>query len=159
MSPLDGLQIATPCPMKFSDMKGDDRVRFCAQCKLHVYNLTAMTEADAVKLVTNREQRICVSFLRRADGTVITRDCKGGFSTNFWEKFGTFERNGLVGLVVAAVVSVLFASVVTLFGDNLRALFGAEAGGLPGNVVVERRVAKKPVTGKLVDFKRDNGGY
>ena len=90
--------------MKFSDMKGDERVRFCRQCKLNVYNLTELTSADAIKLVTNREQRVCVTFFQRADGTVITRDCEGGFSTAFWEKFGTFQRNGLVGLVAAAVM-------------------------------------------------------
>jgi hypothetical protein len=148
MSRLDSLHIATPCPMKFSQMKGDDRVRFCGQCKQHVYDLSAMTEAEAVKLVTVTEKRVCVTFFRRDDGTVLTRDCEGGFSKHFWAKFGTFERKGMMGLAAAAVISVLFAGLVTIFGDNIRALFGAQTTGL----VADTRPATKPhrETGKMV---------
>jgi hypothetical protein len=122
MSRLDSIQLAIPCPLKFTDMKGDERVRFCAQCKMNVYDLSEMTEKEALELVTTTEQRICVTFYRRDDGTVITRDCEGGFSSRFWTKYGTFERKGLIGMAVAAVLSVIFASAATVFGDNLHAL-------------------------------------
>ena len=32
MSALDSLQIASPCPVKFSDMKGDERKAFMSKC-------------------------------------------------------------------------------------------------------------------------------
>ena len=138
MSALDGLRIASPCPMKFSDMQGDERKRFCAQCRQNVYNLSAMSEAEAVRLVTLSEQRICVTFFKRADGTVITSDCEGGFAQAFTEKFSQRKRPGVLGLASAAVLALLFAATVTLFGDNLRARFGQSTGGaLPGAPAVK----------------------
>lgn len=77
MSPLDDLRIARPCPASWSAMAGDARVRHCHLCRLKVYNLSAMTEAEALRLVAGAEGRRCVRFYRRADGTVLTRDCPG----------------------------------------------------------------------------------
>ena len=59
-------------------MRGDDRVRFCDQCRLNVYNLTDMSRSQAEKLVAEREGRLCVRFYRRADGTVLTDNCPVG---------------------------------------------------------------------------------
>ena len=72
---LEVIEIASPCTASWDAMHGDDRVRFCDQCKLHVYNLSAMSRRDASELVTSREGRLCVQMYRRADGTVITDDC------------------------------------------------------------------------------------
>lgn len=77
MSALDDLRIARPCPASWSAMAGDERVRHCALCRRTVYNLAAMTEADALRLVATTEGRRCVRLYRRADGTVLTRDCPG----------------------------------------------------------------------------------
>jgi hypothetical protein len=59
-------------------MVGDERVRFCNQCNLHVYNLSGMTRGEAETLVTNSEGRLCIRFYRRADGTILTRNCPVG---------------------------------------------------------------------------------
>lgn len=59
-------------------MEGDDRVRFCPECELNVYNLSAMTEEQALALVQEREGRLCVRFYQREDGTVLTSDCPVG---------------------------------------------------------------------------------
>ena len=56
-------------------MNGDDRVRFCGECKLHVYNLSAMSKVDAEDLIATHEGRLCIRYFQRADGTVITDDC------------------------------------------------------------------------------------
>ena len=56
-------------------MRGDDRVRFCKHCSLNVYNLSAMTRAQAEAHVNNHEGRLCASFYRRQDGTIVTADC------------------------------------------------------------------------------------
>src|SRR6187551_731520 len=76
---LEVIKIPRPCPADWDQMRGDDRVRFCQHCSLNVYNLSAMTRADAQRLVTETEGRVCVRFYQRADGTVITRDCEGGW--------------------------------------------------------------------------------
>ena len=59
-------------------MIGDERVRFCAQCELNVFNLSAMTRAEAEHLIAGAESRLCVRFYRRRDGSIITQDCPIG---------------------------------------------------------------------------------
>ena len=74
------INVASPCKKDWAKMSGDDKVRACAECKLNVYNLSAMTQAEVVELVKQREGRMCVRFFMRHDGTVITRDCPIGIS-------------------------------------------------------------------------------
>jgi hypothetical protein len=59
-------------------MEGDERARFCRECGLNVYNLSEMTRAEAESLVARTEGRLCARFYRRADGTVLTKDCPTG---------------------------------------------------------------------------------
>jgi hypothetical protein len=59
-------------------MAGNDRVRYCGQCQLNVYNLSGMAQREAERLITQAEGRVCVRFYRRADGTVLTEDCPVG---------------------------------------------------------------------------------
>ena len=80
-SPLDNIRVASPCPADWNEMYGDERKRFCSDCKLNVYNLSGMTRRDAETLIQDHEGRLCVRFFRRADGTVLTADCPVG-----WER-------------------------------------------------------------------------
>src|SRR4051794_19572764 len=75
---LNVIRIVNPCPADWNAMQGDARVRFCDECKLHVYNLSELTREEADRLVAKHEGRLCVRFYQRADGTVITSDCEGG---------------------------------------------------------------------------------
>ncbi len=75
---LDGLTIASPCTVSWDAMKGDERARDCSQCRLRVYNLSAMTRPEAENLLAQKDGKLCVRFYRRADGTVITQDCPVG---------------------------------------------------------------------------------
>ena len=75
---LDEIRIASPCSASWEDMTGDDKVRFCGSCRQNVYNLSAMTRADAQSFVDASEGRHCLRFYRRADGTMLTRDCSCG---------------------------------------------------------------------------------
>jgi len=77
-SVLDNIRVASPCPASWEKMTGDARVRHCQECKLNVYNLSEMTRPEAEKLIASREGRLCVRFYRRADGTILTRDCPKG---------------------------------------------------------------------------------
>ena len=79
-NPLDRVKVAAPCSADWERMTGDDRTRFCHQCSLNVYNLSGMTRREAEALITNAEGRLCVRYYRRADGTVLTRNCPVGLS-------------------------------------------------------------------------------
>ncbi len=60
-------------------MIGTERKRFCGDCKLNVYNLSGMTTQEAENLLIRSEGRLCVRFYRRADGSVLTKDCPVGW--------------------------------------------------------------------------------
>ena len=107
-SVLDNVRIASPCKADWSAMKGDDRVRFCAQCKLHVYNLSGMRREEAEQIVRGTEGRLCVRFWQRADGTMITRDCPTGLNA----------RQRRLAWVMLAVLGVLSMAAPT-FGREL----------------------------------------
>jgi hypothetical protein len=79
-NPLEQVKVAAPCPADWERMVGDERVRYCNQCSLHVYNLSGMTRREAEGLVTSAEGRLCVRFYRRPDGTILTRNCPVGLS-------------------------------------------------------------------------------
>jgi hypothetical protein len=75
---IDGLRIAAPCPASWQGMAGDDRVRHCTLCRLNVYNFAEMTREEVHELLVQTEGRFCARLYRRADGTVLTRDCPTG---------------------------------------------------------------------------------
>jgi|SRR5579862_6315489 len=76
---LRDLRVASPCSADWEEMTGDDRVRYCSQCNLNVYNFAAMTAPELEQLVVSHEGRLCGRLYRRKDGTVLTRDCPIGF--------------------------------------------------------------------------------
>jgi len=98
--PLKNLRIASPCPMNWDQMTGDNRARFCSLCNLHVYKIAELTRKQAVALISETEGRICGRIYRRSDGTVITRDCPIGLRA--------IRRR------VARVTGAVFATIVTL---------------------------------------------
>lgn len=75
---LNDIRIATPCTASWDQMTGTDTVRFCGECKLNVYNISGMQATDAAKLVSSADGRLCVRLYKKADGTVLTRDCPVG---------------------------------------------------------------------------------
>ena len=101
-NPLDNVRVATPCPANWDEMSGSEKVRFCGQCQLNVYNLSGMTRCEAEKLITNTEGRLCVRFYRRADGSVITKNCPVGLQA--------LKRR------VSRVATAFLSAVVGFFG-------------------------------------------
>jgi hypothetical protein len=75
---LDQIQIASPCHANWEEMSGDDKVRFCSQCKKNVYNFSLMSSSEAEALIKEKEGSLCARFFRRTDGTVLTQDCPVG---------------------------------------------------------------------------------
>ena len=76
--PLARVRVAAPCPADWNEMRGDERVRFCAQCNLNVYNLSNMSRREAEAVVTRAEGRLCIRYYRRRDGTILTDNCPTG---------------------------------------------------------------------------------
>lgn len=76
--PLDSIMIAAPCSMSWEEMKGDERVRLCGGCNKNVYNTSAMTASEVSKLLSKDGPLPCLRIYRRADGTLVTRDCPNG---------------------------------------------------------------------------------
>ena len=109
-SPLNNIRIASPCSSDWDEMYGDERKRFCGDCKLNVYNLSGMTKEEAESLIMKAEGRLCVRFYKRADGSVITKDCPVG-----WAKVK--QRTKLYATAAASLLMALFTGVlfVSLF--------------------------------------------
>lgn len=77
-SPVQSLKIAAPCKVGWDTMDGDDRIRHCRQCNKNVYNISAMTEAEANQFLLLTNQSACTGFYRRADGTILLDNCPIG---------------------------------------------------------------------------------
>ena len=97
--PLRGLHIASPCDADWAAMPGTERVRNCADCALNVYNLSELTAREARALIRQHEGRLCLRLYRRADGTVLTRDCPEGVPSAATER----RRGALVAIALAAL--------------------------------------------------------
>jgi hypothetical protein len=105
LKPRFRLRVASPCPADWNAMQGDDRMRFCGQCEKNVYNISAMTHAEAEELIREKEGKLCVRFFQRSDGTVLTADCPVGRRR---------KRNRRI--LMAAGATGLTLSAVGLFG-------------------------------------------
>jgi hypothetical protein len=112
-NPLTNIKVASPCPANWDEMYGDNRKRFCGECKLNVYNLSGMSRDDAENLIQNAEGRLCVRFFQRADGTVITADCPVG-----WARVK--HRVRVVATAAFSMVLALFSGlfVVSMFAGK-----------------------------------------
>lgn len=75
---LASVKVASPCHERWGDMTGDERARHCGRCDKTVYDLSALTAAQAESLLRDRGEAMCVRFYRRGDGTVMTSDCPVG---------------------------------------------------------------------------------
>lgn len=142
-NPLNNIKIASPCSADWNAMLGDERKRYCGDCKLNVYNFSGMSRAEAENLIFNSEGRLCVRFFRRADGTILTKDCPVGWRA--------IKKR-------AAKISAAFAALVfgILSGFGLTGFFSRKETPLTGQMSVDSRtmmgaVAYKPtpLTGNI----------
>ncbi len=75
---LASIRIASPCRASWTEMAGDERSRFCGECKTQVFNLSEMSREQGERLVIERNGDLCARYYQRADGTVLTADCAIG---------------------------------------------------------------------------------
>jgi hypothetical protein len=114
-NPLDHVRIAAPCQAEWDRMLGNDRVRFCGQCSLNVYNLSGMTRSEAESLIAGTEGRLCLRFFRRRDGSIITKDCPVGLRA--------------IGRRVSFIAKAVASAVLTFMASA--GLHNAVSSGLP----------------------------
>jgi hypothetical protein len=93
-------------------MRGDERVRFCDQCSMNVYNFSEMTRREAEVLLTRTEGRLCVRFYRRADGTILTNNCPVGLRA-------IKRRVSKVATAILSAVVSFFAGLGIMSGFEL----------------------------------------
>lgn len=146
MFSLDDIRIASPCQSDWDQMYGDERRRFCKECKLNVYNLSDMTRDEAERFVMNSEGRLCVRFFRRKDGTILTQDCPVGWRA--------IKRR-------ASRVAVAMSSAVFAFFAGLLSVRAVDSGIslMPMGDVAPPVLEKKPVIvmGDVSDFTEMRG--
>jgi hypothetical protein len=107
--PLAHVRVAAPCRADWKRMRGNERVRFCDQCSMNVYNLSDMTRKDAEALILSAEGRLCVRYYHRADGSILTGNCPVGLRA-LKRRVSGFSR-----AVVSSVLS-FFAGMAVLAG-------------------------------------------
>lgn len=118
-NPLNSIKVASPCSANWDEMIGNNRQRFCGQCKLNVYNLSGMTKNEAESLIMNSEGRLCARFFRRKDGTIITKDCPVGWAavkkrmSRIWTAVASVLITALSGI---GIVSLARTEPVTIMG-------------------------------------------
>ncbi|MGB7069846.1 MAG: hypothetical protein WBD22_10155 [Pyrinomonadaceae bacterium] len=114
---LNNIKIASPCSAEWATMYGNDRKRFCGDCKLNVYNLSGMTRSEADELISASEGRLCVRYYRRKDGSIITKDCPVGWANV--RRRATRLATAILSLVISFFSGVFLSS---LFGKQARSV-------------------------------------
>src|ERR1700731_4524969 len=124
---METIEIAAPCSADWNTMIGNDRIRFCGQCNLNVYNLAGMNRDEAEQLVLRAEGRLCVRMYARRDRTLLAENCPVGLAA-------MKKRMTRLATAVATVTITFFANLGLV---NLsRALDSAVVKGKPQRIQV-----------------------
>ncbi len=130
---LDRIKIATPCPITWEQMAGNERVRFCQHCQLNVYNISALSKPEAEALVFKAAGRVCARLYRRSDGTVMTQDCPVGLRA------------------VRMKISRAAAAVLAIIGSLAPVAFAQEKSRKKDSCVSQTRITQKDIVSSTQD--------
>lgn len=100
---IENFREASLCGIPWEKMKGTDRVRFCEQCQLQVYDFTKIELPEAEELIFKRENRRGAVLFRRSDGTFLTSDCPIGA-----------RRKQTIVLAIAGTALLIFGVIALL---------------------------------------------
>ncbi|MEJ7849197.1 MAG: carboxypeptidase-like regulatory domain-containing protein [Pyrinomonadaceae bacterium] len=134
---INTLRVASPCSVGWETMTGDDRVRSCNSCQLNIYNTAEMTKAEVVNLIENHEGRLCIRLHKRADGTVITKDCPVGIRA--------YRKRA------AQFAGAAFTAILGLFSTSYSQNSGAESLGKAQTVGTQNKDSKSELRGTVAD--------
>jgi len=124
--------------MRWEDMKGDNKQRFCQSCNLHVHNFAALSQSEAERLVRTSTGRLCGILYRRADGTVLTKDCPVGLRA-------ARERALKVAARTAALVAFLLTGAALWASGRKEPWETARIRALEPFAAIARRISPQPV--------------
>lgn len=146
-------KIEKPCPANWDEMKGDEKRRFCEHCQLHVHNLSAMTPQEQRRVLTEKSDHTCISYVTRPDSIPV--------SPQDW-----LNRNGFVyrlgrSLMVPAValLSLLGVSCESVKTKDQRFVKGRVAQPSVEEVCDGKRTSGAPVMQPRPFWKRFLGIY
>ena len=71
---VDEISVAEPCGVDWDSMVGDERGRYCGQCRQTVYQLSSLSREEIGALIARDAGALCVRFERRGDGSVVVRE-------------------------------------------------------------------------------------
>lgn len=110
---LDSISIAAPCSVGWDNMSGTEKIRFCNQCSKNVYDISAMSESEALKLLAAQETAPCLRLFRRTDGTIIFDNCPVGLRR---------VRNGIKTSMkfVSTIIATIISSVAAFAKDEVK---------------------------------------
>jgi hypothetical protein len=123
---LDDVQIAAPCSVPWDRMQGNGRVRHCRECSKQVFNISAMSRADAEVLIRERAEGVCLRFYRRFDGTILTANCPAGLRARIGAKALV---SGIATALLGFLALVGLERVVTTTTKSATHVYAATAGG------------------------------
>ncbi len=148
-NPLSNVSVAAPCPADWNAMIGGDRVRFCGQCQLNVYNLSAMSKDEAESLIARTEGRLCVRFYRRKDGSILTDNCPVGLRA--LKRRALRIKKAVASSVLGFLAGIASNSAANRIGSYLLDRFGQSPSfGHTMGTLAKRDDPHEAVAGQLV---------
>jgi len=138
---LEALGVSSPCRADWSKMDGDERVRHCGDCKQYVYNLSAMTQAEALELIESLERAPCVRYYERPDGTILFSDCAVTRSRRRRRGLGAAGAVLAVGAGLAALAELRPAEELVMQAEEPVIVMGGLASPYPDEPEVELEAA------------------
>jgi len=129
---LDRITIPEPCNADWDSMVGNDQVRFCEHCNLHVKDLSAMTRQAAMRLVSRSQGRLCVRFIQRPDGSVLSKSAP--------------EKLHRIGRRASRIAAGAFTASLSLSTAAAQTGSESSSGALPAQAAIARTISQ-PETG------------
>lgn len=154
-SKLDNVRVAAPCPADWDSMYGSERVRFCGQCRLNVYNLSEMSTADAERLIGQTEGRLCIRYYQRRDGSIITTNCPVGLRAlrRRLSRVATAVASSILsffaGIGIYQITAPRYSTGAMVMGDMSRPVPPS-----PGRIVVSPPPNENEILGQLIRIDR-----
>lgn len=100
------------CPIRWSEMRGDEKERFCSKCSRSIVNVSLLTEAERLSLLNRTSSdQLCIAYYRRLSGEFVSAE----------NPLQPSERRSLVQFGATALsIGALAAAVNTIPADALK---------------------------------------
>lgn len=69
-SRLDSISVPNSCAEDWNKMHGGEKSRFCGICEKNAYNISAMTEREADKLLFENMEKVCIKVVSLSNSSI-----------------------------------------------------------------------------------------